>query len=663
MVHKLKFQQISYFAAGVLILFFLIHLFSPDFADNFSPISVQSRDLYQKARLLQNQGEYRSAYNNYKKIPSLYSAYDIVLFQQAKCAAAFGDEKTVIKKLKSVLSYSKSPIKDQAGYALGQAYIRTDNYSAAEKQFLGIIKKYPDSNYALGSYYYLGEIYKNKKPEKTLYYWNKYIANIPDGRFALDIINGFKTLPVKKDSNINKNIGIVLYHAKKYKKSINTLEKIPLQQSWYYLAKANHSIGNNSKSLSVLKTGLKYYSNTVNHSQIEDAEALYAKINKNDSWNELINMVKNGRDYAMFQKAQLSSKSTALPLYKNIVKYYPTGNYASESLWNIFWDEYNKGRYFQVIELGQKHINIYKNTKAAPKILFWIGKSYEKTRNISAASNCFKKIISNYPDSYYAYRANGRLKYYRAGTDSGWNYENDLISDSTDAVLPYTYNEIAEKYNHTLSEMLKVQDYETAITLTKDPFLKSWINLKDGLVSRSIVLARDGMADLTPKPDFNDNRWKLIYPLYYAEEINTHAINNNIDPYLILSLVKEESHFNPLAISSSNARGLMQLLPGTAKDIARWDNLGSVSEFELFTPYKNLKLGSAYYRYIKKQLHGNPLFAVAAYNGGPGAVNRWLLNSNNNDPDQFVENIPYDQTRNYVKKVYTSYWNYKRIYK
>jgi soluble lytic murein transglycosylase-like protein len=210
--------------------------------------------------------------------------------------------------------------------------------------------------------------------------------------------------------------------------------------------------------------------------------------------------------------------------------------------------------------------------------------------------------------------------------------------------------------------MLRVQDYETAIILAKDPFIKSWINLKDGLVSRSVVLARDGMNSLIPKPPATDKRWKLIYPLYFVDEINDHAANNDLDPYIILSLIKEESHFNPLAISSSNARGLMQILPGTARDISRWDGISPVGDFELFTPSKNLKLGSAYFRHIKKKLYNNSLYAVAAYNCGPGAVQRWLSKTPHSDIDQFVENIPYDQTRDYIKKVYTAYWNYKRIY-
>jgi len=665
MAHKIKPKKFFYVLTGFIFLL-LISLLNPGWMDSFSPITAQSRAFYQKARILQGQGDYRSAYRTYSKIPSFYSAYDIVLLQQSKCAASLGDEKSSIKKLKAILSFSNSPVKDQASYSLGQAYVRAGNYSKAEKQFLETIKNYSNTNYALGSYYYLGVIYKTSNPQLASKYWLQYIAKVPDGRFALDIVSGLKSLPVKKESNVKKNIGIVLFYDQRYKDAAGFLNSVPLKESWYYLAKANHSLGNDGSSLNILKEGIKNYSYKLEQNQLEDAMTLYVQLNNKpqvDSWGELSNSAGKGRDFALYRRAQLSSKDAATGLYQNIVKNYRFSNYASESLWNLFWDKFNSGNYSQAIEFGNKHIYMFKNTKASPKILFWMGKAYEKLGNSTVAISYYKKVMSLYPDNYYGFRADGRLKELNSDNDSGWETDKtSIIANASDVEIPYTYDEICSKYGRQLAEMLRVQDYETAITLTKDPFIKSWINLKDGLVSRSVVLARDGMNGILPKPPVTDNRWKLIYPLYFVEEINDYAGNNDLDPYIILSLVKEESHFNPLAISSSNARGLMQLLPGTAKDIARWDGLGSIGEFELFTPAKNLKLGSAYFRHIKKNLYNSSLYAVAAYNGGPNAVEKWLSKIPHDDIDQFVENIPYDQTRDYIKKVYTAYWNYKRIY-
>ena len=128
--------------------------------------------------------------------------------------------------------------------------------------------------------------------------------------------------------------------------------------------------------------------------------------------------------------------------------------------------------------------------------------------------------------------------------------------------------------------------------------------------------------------------------------------------------MREESHFNPSAISSANAYGLMQILPGTANDVAKWNKLPPVVPAELLNPDTNIRFSTTYLSFLKNKFNGNMAFAVASYNGGYGSVQRWIdKNDYNQDIDEFVENIPYPETQNYVKKVFRSYWNYMRIYK
>ncbi|MCK7514894.1 MAG: lytic transglycosylase domain-containing protein [Desulfobacterales bacterium] len=229
--------------------------------------------------------------------------------------------------------------------------------------------------------------------------------------------------------------------------------------------------------------------------------------------------------------------------------------------------------------------------------------------------------------------------------------------------MPYSYDELVKNQGSTVAELLEIGDYETVLSIMKkDPFIESWISLQNGYKAKSITIARNAMAELVSKPEKDDNRWKLLYPVYYADELNKYSQINNLDPVLMLSLMREESHFNPTAVSVSNALGLMQLLHGTANDVTRWNNLSPVSRIQLFDPKTNITLGTAYFKYAKNRLNNTALYAVAGYNSGPGAVERWLKTMPYNDLDQFIENIPYDQTRNYVKKVYGSYWNYNRIY-
>jgi len=662
-------SHVLFFIVGLGLLFFTV-VKNPDFFD-FQNIE-KSRSLYRTAREYQKNGEYKDAFYTYAKISSAYPAYDAALFYQAKCAAELQDEKTAILKFKKLLTdYSDSPLAPQASYNLGQAYIRTENYVEAESRFKETIKKYPETDFAIGSYYYLGQATKDKDKKAAAQYWLKYIELAPSGRFAMDCYEGLKHLPCKYSSKQLKEIAVALYNAENYSKSIFYLKKVPLKYSWYYLAKNYEALGDKNRAFYFYKEGLKK-SSTACEKRENFEQAIQECVSANPAgidkgWDEVLGFAGTARDFALFHKAQLVPKNKALKYYWEIISKYPKGNFASEALWNIFWDSYlnKKDNYKLAIKLGENHIARHENTKASPAIHFWMGKIYEKRNDKSKAYYFYQTVLSKYPDSYYAFRADGRITALKTGVDPGWktNLYNKIPEDQIEVKLPYSSGEITRLYGRQALELINVGDYETISAFLKDDaFFESWINFQNGIISKSIIIARNKMDKLLEKPDNNDPKWKLIYPVYYLENINHNAGLNELDPVIVLSLMKEESYFNTFALSYSNARGLMQILPGTANDIARWKKLGSYSGVQLFDPDVNIKLGTAYLSHVRGYLYNNMLFAVAAYNGGPGAVERWINANPQKDADEFVENIPYEQTNTYVKKVYKSYWNYKRIY-
>jgi soluble lytic murein transglycosylase len=160
-------------------------------------------------------------------------------------------------------------------------------------------------------------------------------------------------------------------------------------------------------------------------------------------------------------------------------------------------------------------------------------------------------------------------------------------------------------------------------------------------------------------------RWQIVYPWAYAGTINEEARKNRIDPYLVHALIREESRYFPMALSRSNAIGLMQLLPGTAFGVAKRIGLAISSKDEIFIPENNIKMGTAYLAYTLGRFDGQAMLAVASYNGGPNAVKHWVDQFHAkglSDWDIFVENIPFRETRDYVRKVFGSYWTYETIY-
>lgn len=156
---------------------------------------------------------------------------------------------------------------------------------------------------------------------------------------------------------------------------------------------------------------------------------------------------------------------------------------------------------------------------------------------------------------------------------------------------------------------------------------------------------------------------KKIYKLEYDEYVYKYSEEKNIDPLLIFSIIKNESNFNRNITSSSGAIGLMQLMENTA--IERANEIGEeiIVKESLYNPQKNIKLGIDYYSCLLNKYNQNDLLALAAYNAGMGNVDEWIKKGIIKKDGSDIENIPYKETNNYVRKVIRDYKIYKELYK
>lgn len=634
--------------------------------------SEHYRKIYAQALIQKNNEEYAQAFSTLEGISPRYEAYDAVLFQQAQCAVKNGNELLAQKSLKSLINkYPQSYLYIPAKYDLAKSFLRAKDYSSATDVFQNIINSHPKTNYETGSYYYLANILSNKQKQTAVKYWKKYIEQSKDGRFSLECANNILNNSTELSTEDNLNLGLVYFNAKKYSDAIKYLNNANIEQAWYYLAQAHFAQKENRTAKEIINIHLgKYYKN---FSQKELSEIMNAYANtsysKAQAWDELCKISANKdkiEDIALFNKAKYSPQNNAIELYKKIVEHHIKGDYASESLKKLFWYEFKAKKYNNAKKLALKHIDNFTNTKSATEMHYWLAKTYEKENNKDAALKMYYKILSKYPDDYYAMRAFGRISYLTQGKDYGWqiNPRGTIDQEDFSLELPYNYSEIKTKFGATLAELLLVEDFAT-IEFFEDfsePFIESWIYYKKGLRSTATTTARNAMEEYSEKPDRTSNKWKFVYPCYFMAEINKYSTRNQITPYIMISIIREESYFNPLALSQSNAVGLTQILPSTAKEVSARQGYGRINEFLLFNPETNIKFGTTYFAQIRKQLNGNNLYAVAAYNGGAGAVSSWIQKNNYSDLDEFVENIPYPETKNYVKKVFRSYWNYSRIY-
>lgn len=157
---------------------------------------------------------------------------------------------------------------------------------------------------------------------------------------------------------------------------------------------------------------------------------------------------------------------------------------------------------------------------------------------------------------------------------------------------------------------------------------------------------------------------KAMYPLAYNDSVEKYSKEFGVDKYWILSIMREESHYNPAVLSSSNAMGLMQILPSTGKWIAEQLNVKKFKTSDIWDTDLNIRFGTWYLDYLTKYFDGEIFLATAAYNGGQGAIKRRLLNTPNSKLPllEMMDKVPMSETRDYYKKVMGTYWNYKRIY-
>ena len=157
--------------------------------------------------------------------------------------------------------------------------------------------------------------------------------------------------------------------------------------------------------------------------------------------------------------------------------------------------------------------------------------------------------------------------------------------------------------------------------------------------------------------------WEMLFPMPWKSEIETDARLRGLDPFLMAGQIRQESEFNPLAVSGAQAYGLMQVRPGTAREIARKAGVPRFTSRMLTQPAVNLKIGSYVLRSMLDAHGGRIEETLAAYNAGPARAAEWRTWATFREPAEFIETIPFTETRDYVQAVLRNAEMYRRLYR
>lgn len=605
--------------------------------------------------------DFEKAYQEFGKVPSGSTLKSSALFRQARCATNMGKNELAIKKYNRIVKNgSKSSIAPISEYNMSNLMFES-NDKDAKKHFQKIIKKYPNSDYAIASEYYLGRIEVSNPPksekrlaksqEKAINHFKNYLEKAPDGRFALKSIEEILKLNKSLSNYDNLLIAKGYYANGEFEKSKTFLNKTTLAESWSDFAKNEYKLGNKDKGNYYAELGLKQHAG--NTSQEDVYEVIDNYVNAANSRTEGITKLVNlgakstGADYISYLNcSEVVASNIKEACFRSLYEKYPNGQFSADSLYNMFMTKYLQKKYLDAQRLGFLHLKKFPNVKSSPAVTYFMGKIAFKLKHYESANNYFKQVVNTYPDSYYAFRANYNL------------YKEDgmlpfLELNQKPVVFPYKKS----LDNNLVVKLAYLKDYDLVEELCKhDKFIQSWIAYQKGNYTLSAFLARNGMEELDVKPSFDDLRWRLVYPTHYYDIVDKVKGDNN--PIVLEAIIKEESHFNPFVKSAVGAIGLMQLMPTTYNEVVAKHNLPTNLNVET----ANITAGSLYYTSLKKVLGNKDLYAITAYNGGIGSVTNWFSKLIYSDTDEFVEQIPYPETKNYVKKVLRTYWVYGNVY-
>jgi len=530
---------------------------------------------------------------------------------------------------------------------------------------------------------------------EALAYFSDYLKGSVNGRFSSDVADKLMAMNTRgaalTPADLDR-IGLVYYRKNNYSKALDAFNRSGTTNNQYRKAQCLAKLHRKPESVAALLTAIRQAPDAAYYDDFADVvTGPLSRAETADVWKQILAIKPVKLDHALWNIAVRASDTDATPLFQRLIKEYPTSEHAPEAMWWMFWHRTkviypaglakNKLQAEALASMAENAALRYPTHRSAARFLFWAGKIHEHLGDHNKAKALYQHSHNLYPSNYYAFRSLARLAYLNAPADKrrdrGWstNAQRNCLDNWSWPQPPtlFTFDRVARLAGPKvalLAAARQLDECQTALAEAPEANdsarediigFRSWIYLSQGMIMEGI---RAAGKDLDGKPN-HAPLWQITYPWAYAARIKEQGQLRKVDPYLIHALIREESRYFPKALSRSQALGLMQLLPATAAGVGKRIGVPALNREDVFNPDNNIKLGTAYLEYTLKRFNGNAMLAVASYNGGPNAVKSWVDKFNasgGKDWDYFVEEIPFKETRDYVRKVFGSYFVYETLY-
>ncbi len=359
-----------------------------------------------------------------------------------------------------------------------------------------------------------------------------------------------------------------------------------------------------------------------------------------------------------YQKDALDD--AALPWWRRLLAEYPQGRYVERAAWRVGAADYRAGRYEEAATTLEGTARTRPPSSATAGLLYWSGRARIAQGDNERGRRLLEETVERYKNSYHGLRARDTLARLGAAPVS----RPAFLAD------PTTVSPLPEPRASRLRELLLIDRLDEAaeeLRLVPDSprglATLAWIDWRRGRLRPAIVAMKRAYPEWVGEAGdrLPADVWRILFPLRFDEQLRAAADEEGLDAALVAAVILQESTFDPGALSRAGARGLMQVMPATGRRIARAKGQ-RYRRAALHDPGTSLDFGTHYLRQMSERFGGAVEKVLASYNAGPERVDAWVAERGERSAEDFIEAIPFTETRTYVMIILASREQYRRLY-
>ena len=628
----------------------------------YLPAKQDPKDRFKKGYCFIKLGQFQEGVSRLNGVENeLPLIGDYVIYYQAAGYENLGDMANASILFNRVLTeYPESGLKKKTLYRLGNIYIQTGDSTNAERIFRSLYNEEDDRGLKASYLESLGQALENQgKYADAVSAYKQVWVEYPETKSAGSAHSSAKRLnadygiPFAVTESDYLQRGDTLFKYSRWSTAINNYEKV-----------TSKSVGTKTNMAIAM----------VNSGRLNEAENILRGINSPESlfWRAKI---KSKQDFdteasslyfqihqsfpssalapeGLYNAARLyqinNDDQKAIKTYDILIRTYPRNNYAEDGSWYLGWIYYRKGMYREALATFSAFTDSSSSFNASNS-KYWKARTLEKQGRKDEANSQYMELANTIPPTYHTYLAQKKTGV--SPVFANINPESTVLNPQ--ASKRKQKAELLIELGTPEDARLEIEKMEDVSSTQEEFVVVSLLYSKVDDYHNSIKVAQDiGL------PQANS----LSFPRGFKDIVGPYAKKYGVDELLVYSVIREESRFQKDVVSPADAVGLMQLIPPTARTVARQIGISGFTTEMLTIPSVNIQMGIFYLKQVMDEFNGDVELALASYNAGPHRAADWKTRFYSLEKDEFIEEIPFRETRNYIRRILRSYGAYKAIY-